>query len=187
MKILKWILIIVVALVLLMVFVGMPYMQEQTKKHSPENTVAYTGNGLDLAVVYSSPSKKGRVIFGELVPFDAVWRTGANEPTSFTTDKSIKIIDKTLAAGTYSLWTIPNEDSWSIIFNSEVPEWGVTIMSGGKETTRNPETDVIQFEVPVETLQNTVEHFTIRFDELENQLYLILSWDNTKVSIPINQ
>ena len=113
----------------------MPYMQEQTKKHSPEVTNTYNQNGLDLSVNFSGPSKKGRVIFGELVPYDAVWRTGANEPTTFTTASNIRIIDKPLAAGTYSFWTKPGKDVWEVMFNSEVPNWGVTIMSGGAKTT----------------------------------------------------
>lgn len=176
---------IMIIIILLVRFMGMPYMQEQTKKHSPETTAKYDQNGMDLAVSYSSPSKKERVIFGELVPYDVEWRTGANEPTTFTTTTDIKIIDKDLPAGTYALWTVPKKESWNIILNSEIPDWGVTIFSGGKKTTRNPKTDVIQIEVPVETLPQTVEQFTIRFDE-HDQLYLTLSWDKTKVSIPIS-
>ncbi|PCJ98478.1 MAG: hypothetical protein COA50_02185 [Flavobacteriaceae bacterium] len=176
---------ILAILILLIVYIGMPYMQEQTKKHSPETTAVYNKNGMDLSITYSSPSKKDRVIFGDLVPYDAVWRTGANEPTTFTTTTDIKIIDKELPAGTYALWTTPKKDSWDIMLNSEIPGWGVTIMSGGKKTTRNPKTNVVQVEVPVETLQQTIEQLTIRFDE-HDQLYLTLSWDKTKVSIPIN-
>ncbi|MGI9550773.1 MAG: DUF2911 domain-containing protein [Aurantibacter sp.] len=185
MKLLKWLLIVVV-LGLLFRFVGMPMMQKQTKKHSPEQTATYTQNGLDLAVHYSSPSKKGRVIFGELVPFDVVWRTGANEPTTFTTTTDIKIIDKNLPAGTYSLWTKPNKQSWKVMFNSDIPDWGVTVLSGGKETTRDPETDVVQVEVPTRELAQAVENFTINFEDSE-QLGLTLSWDNTKVSVPLNK
>jgi len=185
MKLLKWLLAIVV-IVLLVRFVGMPYMQSQTKKHSPEQTAAYTQNGLDLSVHYSSPSKKGRVIFGELVPYDMVWRTGANEPTTFTTATDIKVIDKKLHAGTYSLWTIPNEQNWKVIFNEEVPDWGVTVLSGGKETTREPEADFVQVEVPTKVLGKPVENFTIDFED-SGQLSLTLSWDNTKVSVPINK
>ncbi len=185
MKLLKWLLIIVV-LGLLVRFVGMPIMQNQTKKHSPERTATYTQNGLDLSVNYSSPSKKGRVIFGELVPYDLVWRTGANEPTTFTTKTDIKVIDKKLKAGTYSLWTIPNEQSWKVMFNEEVPDWGVTVLSGGKETARDAETDFIRVEVPVKKLSEPLESFTIDFEDT-GQLSLTLSWDDTKVNVPINR
>ncbi|WP_411031466.1 DUF2911 domain-containing protein [Spongiimicrobium sp. 3-5] len=185
MKFLKWLLIIVGVLALLFFFVIGPYMKEQTKKHSPEKTATYTKNGMDLSVKYSSPYKKGRVIFGELVPYDVVWRTGANEPTTFTSATAIKIIDKSLPAGTYSLWTKPNKNSWIIIFNKEVPDWAVTLSSGGRETTRKPDSDVLQVEVPVEQLSQVQESFKIDFEDIE-QLSLVLAWDNTKVSVPLN-
>ncbi len=186
MKKLKWILIGLVALIVLVMFVGMPYMQEQTKKHSPEVTKTYTKNGIDLSVNFSSPSKKDRVIFGELVPYDLVWRTGANEPTTFTTVSNIKIIDKDLPSGTYSFWTKPGKDVWEVIFNSEIPDWGATMLSGGKETTRNPETDVISVEVPSEQISAVQEKLDIGFEDGE-QLYLTLSWDQTKIKVPINK
>lgn len=189
MKLKKWLIGIVVVigiLFLLFKFVAWPMMKEETKKISPQKTVAYTQNGLDLSVSYSSPLKKGRVIFGELVPYNAVWRTGANEPTTFTTKTAIKIIDKNLPAGTYSLWTIPKKDSWSVIFNSEVPEWGVTLISGGKETTRNPDADVVQVEIPVQSLSVEQEEFTISFQNA-SPVNLSLSWDQTGVLVPINQ
>ena len=170
---------------MLFFFVGMPYLKEQTKKNSPQKTVVYTKNGMDLTVKYSSPFKKGRVIFGDLVPYDTVGRTGANEPTTFTTNSKIYIIDKERPAGTYSLWTIPGKESWQIIFNKNVPEWGVTIMSGGKETTRIPEEDAVTVTVPSINLLETVESFTINFEET-GQLYLSLDWDKTKVRVPIN-
>jgi len=185
MKFLKWLAVIVV-LGLLVRFVGMPYMQKQTKKHSPEKTSTYTKKGLDLSVNYSSPSKKGREIFGKLVPYNLVWRTGANEPTTFTTKTDIRVIDKKLGAGTYSIWTIPNEKSWKVIFNEEVPDWGVTVLSGGKETTRDAEADFVQVEVPVQKLQETLESFTIEFQD-SDELSLTLLWDQTKVSVPLNK
>lgn len=185
MKIIKWFLIVAVAAGILFYFVGMPYMKEQTKKHSPQRTASYTKNDLEVVVNYSSPFKKDRVIFGELVPYNQVWRTGANEPTVFTTKTDIKIIDKKLSAGRYSLWTIPNKTSWKVIWNSEVPDWGVTMSSGGEETTRNEKFDVVSVEVPTEQLSNSAESFTISFEN-DEQLFLTLAWDTTKVSIPIN-
>ena len=184
MKILKWVVVVLIAFILIFVFVGMPYLKKQTKKISPERVATYVQDGLDMQVTYSSPYKKGRVIFGELVPFDAVWRTGANEPTTFTTKTNISILDKQLAPGTYSLWTIPGRENWSVMFNSEVPGWGVTLISGGRKTTHDPETDVLQIQVPVENLEQSIDRFTIDFTESEG-LFLTLSWDKTQVSIPI--
>lgn len=186
MKKLKWIFIVVLVLVALFYFVGQPYLKEQTKKNSPEKMASYKEGGLDLTVNYSSPFKKDRIIFGKLVPYNVVWRTGANEPTTFTTTSDIMIIDKSLPAGTYSLWTKPGEDQWEIIFNKEVPGWGVTIWSGGKETTRKPESDIVNVTVPTSTLPEPLESFTIDF-EGKDPTFLTLAWDQTKVSIPINK
>lgn len=186
MKLLKRVGIIVVVLGALFYFAGMPFLKNQTKKHSPQKTTTYTYKGAELSVNYSSPSKKGRVIFGKLIPYGEVWRTGANEPTTFSNSSEIKIIDKSLPAGKYSLWTIPGEESWKVIFNEEIPEWGVTIFSGGKETTRNLDKDILQIEVPVRELIEPVESFTLMFED-NQQLYLGLSWDRTKINIPINK
>lgn len=189
MRLKKWLIgiaIVIGVLFLLFKLVAWPMLKEETKKISPQKTSTYVQNGFDLNVSYSSPLKKGRVIFGDLVPFDAVWRTGANEPTTFTTTTEIKIIDKNLPAGTYSLWTIPNKTSWSVIFNSEVPDWGVTLMSGGADTTRDADADVLQVEVPVQSLSQELEEFTIEFQN-GSPVNLSLSWDQTSISIPINQ
>lgn len=186
MKFLKWLLIIVAVLGLLSYFVIWPYMQDQTKKISPEETNTYVKDGFDLSVNYSSPAKKGRVIFGELVPYDAVWRTGANEPTTFTTATAIRVIDQDLPAGSYSLWTVPGEKKWSVIFNTEIPDWGVSLLSGGNETTRAPEKDIIKVEVPVERTAKNIEKFTIDFSDSE-RLYMDISWDTTKVKVPIKK
>jgi len=186
MKILKWMIITVAVLALLTIFVGMPMMKEQTKKYSPEVTTTYTQNGYDLSVVYCSPSKKDRVIFGELVPYDKVWRTGANEATTFTTATAIKIMGKDLPAGTYSLWTRPRAQNWDVIFNKEVPDWGVTILSAGAATTRNAKNDIFTVTVAVENLAMVNEKFSINFEN-KGQLHLALAWDKTKISIPISK
>ncbi len=185
MKFVKRLVITLAVLAALFFFVGLPYMQSKTKKYSPEQTATYDFKGGTITVNYSSPSKKDRVIFGELVPYGQVWRTGANEPTTFSTTKDIQIIDKALTAGTYSLWTIPNKESWKVIFNKEVPDWGVSLLSGGSETTREPEEDIIVVEVPVREQAQPIENFTIAFEE-KNQLYLVLFWDKIKVKVPIN-
>jgi len=186
MKILKWILGILIVLALLFYFVGMPYLKEQTKKISPETTTTYTQNDMSLSVTYSSPFKKGRIIFGELVPYNKVWRTGANEPTVFVTGTDIMVMGNLVPAGTYSLWTIPREDNWSVILNKEVADWGVTLTSGGSETTRDAEADFLEVKVPTIVLPQSVESFTITFD-VDDQLYLSLYWDTTKVKVPINK
>ena len=185
MKVLKWIGIILVALLLLGYFFGMPYLREQTKKNSPEKTATYQAAGITLEVAYSSPSKKGRDIFGGLVPYGKVWRTGANEPTTFTTDHPITVGGEPLPAGTYSLWTVPNPETWTVILNEEVPDWGVTLISGGRKTTRDPEADVLQVTVPALQLPYPVEEFTIDFKIIREGVYMSLAWDQTEVLVEV--
>lgn len=130
-----------------------------------------------LKVTYSSPRKRGRVIFGELVPYGEVWRTGANEATELTTTGDIEIAGHRLPAGTYALFTIPEQDKWTIILNRELGQWGAF--------RYNPEADVLRFEVPVTTTPETYEAFTIAFEEAEGGTNLVMRWDRTMVSIPI--
>ncbi|WP_445381691.1 DUF2911 domain-containing protein [Robiginitalea sp. IMCC43444] len=185
MKTLKWVLGIILAFLLLFYFVGMPYLREQTKKHSPEKTATYESGDTLLSVNYNSPSKKGRDIFGKLVPYGKVWRTGANEPTTFKTSTAIRVAGNTLPAGTYSLWTIPAQKQWTVIFNKEVPDWGVTLLSGGSETTRNPEADLLQIVVPVMVSQQPSENFLIDFEEGDQNIFLSLKWDQTEIRVPL--
>ncbi len=199
MKALKWIGGVLVVLFLLGYFVGMPYLREQTKKQSPERIATYTERGFDLQVSYCSPSKKGREIFGGLVPYGEVWRTGANEPTTFTTGTAIELGfesltegDQSLQPGTYSLWTVPGPEKWTVIFNREVPDWGVTLSSLGRKTTRNPEADVLSIEVPVlnesEGGSEVIEDFTIEFvtPNGPESLFLRFAWDTVRVLVPIH-
>jgi methionine-rich copper-binding protein CopC len=190
MKLLKRLLIGLLVLAALIYFVAIPYLHKETKKFSPARTATMDLGGSNLEVDYSSPTKKDRVVFGNLVPYDEVWRTGANEPTTFSNSNQIKIIDKMLPAGTYSLWTIPNKESWKIIFNTEVPNWGVTRVNGN-QTTHEAQHDYLTVEVPVVRVEETIEEFSIIFEEeVQNQKtqhYLTLSWDTIKIKVPINK
>lgn len=153
------------------------------KSLSPEDQVAFHQGDLEIKVFYNRPYKKDREIFGALVPFDKVWRTGANEATTFESNKDIKVNGKKLKAGKYSLWTIPGKDSWKIIFNSEYGQWGIN--SKG-EANRSGQLDVLQVEVaPVEQDQ-TFEQFTIAFEKAGDEAEMVLAWDKTLVSIPIS-
>jgi len=181
MKFLKWFLIILGSL-LLMGFIAFKFLQYNTKKASPESAVEYTANGLDLDVFYNRPGKKGRVIFGGLVPYGKVWRTGANEATTFTTNKALQIGEGTLPAGTYTLWTIPGEQSWTVIFNSKMYPWGV---DWNRNASREAEFDVLRVEVPVEAITTPEELFTIDFRPAP--LAMTLTWDQTRVAVPLAQ
>src|ERR1700739_4277069 len=92
---------------------------------SPADSTSGTVAGSTIKISYHSPSVKGRKIWGGLVPYNQVWRTGANEATIFNTSKDIKIGGKTLPAGKYSLYTKPGETEWQVIFNSQTGQWGI--------------------------------------------------------------
>ena len=130
-----------------------------------------------VKVTYSQPQKKGREIFGSLVPYGKVWRTGANEATEITTVKDILIGDILLKAGTYSLYTIPVKDKWTIIINADLGQWGAYNYNASK--------DLFRFDVPVQAPEKKYEAFTIFFDHRNEVADLLMIWDNTKVSIPV--
>lgn len=179
-KFLKWAGIIIGSLAVIL-FIAFKVLQAQTKKHSPEDTVEYTQGDLDLSVYYNRPSVKGREIFGGLVPYGKVWRTGANEATTFSTSKDINIGGQQLPAGKYTLWTIPGEQSWKVIFNEKQYSWGVNFNS---EASRDPAADVLQVEATVQKLPESVELFTIELSE-QGSTALVMKWAQTKVSVPI--
>lgn len=184
-KLTKWFLRIlggIIGVVLLFYFVVGPIMKSQTKKHSPEQNITHSQSGLEVKVFYCSPAKKDRKIFGELVPYNEVWRTGANEASTFTTNKDLEINGSLLKAGTYSLWTIPNEKSWQIIFNSEMHGWGVKFTD--QSPSRDPNNDALISEAMVSKSLTTTENFTIGFSETsDNTFIMMLSWDDVVVPL----
>ena len=154
-----------------------------TKRFSPEAQAVFESSQMKLIVDYCQPSTKGRDIFGieeALVPYGEVWRTGANEATTFTTTTDLTIDGKTLAAGSYTLWTIPNKDSWTVIFNEKEYGWGVGF--DGK-ASRDAAADVLQVKVPTQALNDTQELFTIALQDSGSPA-LVLSWEKTKVAVP---
>lgn len=152
------------------------------KRLSPKDTVEFKLNDLKLEVFYNRPSKKDREIFGALVPYNQVWRTGANEATTFETNKPLEIKGVNIPAGKYTLWTVPKDSTWTVIFNSKQYSWGVNAQM---EPMWDPNYDVLNIEVPVQKLDNTVEQFTIAFDNSTDKLYLTMAWDDVKVAVPL--
>lgn len=154
-----------------------------TKSFSPEDEVTFANGDLKIHVLYNRPFKKGRVIFDSqgLVPYGKVWRTGANEATIFETNKDLNFADKTLKAGRYSFFTIPGEQTWSIIFNEETGQWGVGFNG---EANRNPAKDVLTVDAPSVLQGKEFEQFTISIEQAGEEMELILMWDKTLVSVP---
>lgn len=154
-----------------------------TKSHSPEEVVPFEEGNLEIAVSYNRPFKKGRQIFGALVPYGKTWRTGANEPTTFETNQDLKIGGMVLKKGRYSLWTVPNETSWQVVFNSSVPNWGIDVMKNG-QAARDENADALVIEVPVMQTEKEFEQFTISIEKADEALELVLAWDKTLVAVP---
>lgn len=129
-----------------------------------------------IKITYCQPAKRNREVFGSLVPYGQVWRTGANEATEITLTKDVFINGMMITAGTYSLFTVPDKDKWVIILNKELGLWG--------SYNYNYKNDLLRFEVPVQSDTTVTESFTIKFDQRNNMADLLLLWDRTKISIP---
>ncbi|MGD9329451.1 MAG: DUF2911 domain-containing protein [Cyclobacteriaceae bacterium] len=178
--------------IILLIFLGIiligagfvAYIMLTTKSHSPAEKLEYTDGDLILTVEYCRPYKKGRLIFGEksegaLLPFGEYWRTGANEATEVEFNKDISINGNSLPAGRYRFYTVPGKSDWTIAFNSELGKWGY-----GEP---DYDLDVLVLEIPSIDGSDLIEQFTISATKTsEKRMELILAWDRTKVSIPIN-
>lgn len=166
--------IILITLTLLMLAgFGLHAQEIKAKRPSPPAEVRGTIDSADIAIFYSSPGVKGRIVWGELVPYGKVWRTGANEATVFETNHPLLIRGQHLPAGKYSLFTIPGETEWTFIFNSEWNQWGAFKYDDTK--------DVLRVKVPVEECKDFNER--LKFDIEGNNV--ILFWENLKVGFPV--
>lgn len=146
-----------------------------TKKHSPAATTTYESPGGTFVVEYCRPYKKGREIFGELLPYDTYWRTGANEPTLITIPQKIIFGNKEVKPGKYRLYTIPNEKEWVVVLNSEIEEWGYY--------EPDYRLDVARINIPVTKISTSVEQFLISLNSSEIGVDLTLNWDFTQVVV----
>ena len=129
-------------------------------------------------VIYSRPQKNGRLIFGDLVEYGKVWRLGANEATEIEFFRSVKIGDKKVEKGRYTLYAIPAEDTWTIILNKDNDTWGAFKYDELK--------DVLRTTVPVQKLNEGVEALAMTFEKSDSGCNLIIAWDNIKASLPIS-
>lgn len=128
-------------------------------------------------VTYGRPQKKGRTMLGDKEPYDKVWRTGANETTEIKLYRDVTFGDKKLAAGTYSLYSIPGKNEWTIIFNSKLDTWGAYEYDESK--------DVARIKVPAGSSDSEVEAFAIAFDGKDGSGTMVLAWENTMVKVPM--
>ena len=136
------------------------------------------GGGKSVNTDYSSPRMKGRKIFGELVPFGQVWRTGANEATTFVTGSDIVVGGKTVPAGSYTIFTVPNADKWTLIINKKTGEWGIPYKYESDELAR--------VDMKVSKLPSPVENFTISYGKSGSGCTLQVDWESTRASVGIS-
>lgn len=155
------------------------FAQEAIKSRpSPTAIVTMKFEDTYMKVTYCQPHKRDRNIFGDLVPYDSVWRTGANEATEITITGDVIFGSETLPAGTYSIFTIPNKEKWTIIINEELGQWG--------SYNYVKKSDVMRVNVPIQNLTDVVfEAFTIAFEQQNEKAELVMMWDKTKVAVPI--
>lgn len=130
-----------------------------------------------LMVDYGRPSRRGRVVFGHVVPWGRVWRTGANEATQFTTDTPLVIGGRSIPAGTYSLWTLPRPDRATLIVNRRTGQWGTRYERG---------LDLARIEMARETLAEPLDRFTIAIEATGDGGVLRMSWDSTSYLVPVS-
>jgi hypothetical protein len=136
------------------------------------------GGGKTVKTDYSSPRMKGRKIYGDLVPLGQVWRTGANEATTFVASADVVVGGKPVPAGSYTIFTVPNADKWTLIINKKTGEWGIPYKYESDELAR--------VDMKVSKLPSPVENFTIANDKSAGGCTLRLDWETTRASVDIS-
>jgi hypothetical protein len=154
--------------------------QDKSQRPSPPaQAQCKFSDGKTIIVDYSSPRAKGRKIMGGLVPYGEVWRTGANEATTFVTSADLTVAGKGVPAGSYTIFTLPTADSWTLIINKHTGEWGIPYKYQAEELARVP--------MSVSATSGPVENFTISFDQSGGGCTLQLSWENTQASVKLTE
>jgi hypothetical protein len=153
---------------------------QDKKPLSPPATASVTfADGKTVTINYAQPSMRGRKIFGGLVPYDKVWRTGANAATSLKSDVNLNIGGTNVPAGSYTLYTLPGQSSWQLIVNKQTGQWG---------TKYDQSQDLARIPMKVGQRPSALETFTISFDKTGgNSAVLKLEWENTNASVGVTE
>ena len=147
---------------------------------SPTQTIKQNFALSEITVEYSRPSAKGRVVFGDVVPFGSIWRTGANSSSKITFGEDVKMEGNNVAAGTYAVYTIPNKDSWEVMLYKD-------LTLGGDVSNYKVENEVARVKVAPVAMPLKTETFTINFAEITpTSVKLEMIWESTKVSINLS-
>ncbi|MBI3951243.1 MAG: DUF2911 domain-containing protein [Acidobacteria bacterium] len=168
----------IVSILAILAFLAASTLGAQQPRLSPAGTAEFTLNGKKITVAYSRPSMRGRKIFGQLVPYDKVWRTGANEATSFTTEADLVLGGVTIPKGSYTLFTIPSVGGWKLIINKQTGQWG---------TEYDGSQDLARIDIKVESLNDPIEQFTISIAPTGKGGVMKLEWENTRASVEFSE
>jgi len=152
--------------------------QDKSKRPSPPATAkCEIAGGKSVTIDYSSPRKKGRVIFGDLVPYGQVWRAGANEATTFVTSGDVMVGSTHVPAGSYTIFTVPEKDKWTLVISKTTGEWGTAYSGAANDLAR----------IPMKVGSGAaMENFTISFDKGAKSCTLKMSWDTTVASVDVS-
>jgi len=154
--------------------------QDKAKRPSPPAQAAWDlGGGKSVTIDYGSPRAKGRKIYGELVPFGQVWRTGANEATTLVTPVDLTIGGTSVPAGSYTIFTVPNKDKWTLVISKKTGEWGTDYPGQSN--------DLARVDMKVSALPSAAENFTIAFEKAGNGANLNIDWETTRASVMVSK
>jgi len=166
-----------ISIVIGMFFTLILFAACQRRPSPAASAICDLGGGKAIKTNYSSPRMKGRKIYGDPVPFGQVWRAGANEATTFVTSSEVVVGGKTVSAGSYTIFTIPAPDKWTLIINKKTGEWGIPYKYESDELSR--------VEMKLSTLPAPVENFDIAYDKSGNGCILRMDWETTRASVDI--
>jgi len=145
---------------------------------SPKASVMYTVGLTEISVAYSSPAVNGREVYGKLVPYGEVWRTGANTATEISFSTDVMVAGKSVKAGKYALFTIPTDNAWTVILNTNAGQWG--------STNYKKDLDVIHFDVQPEKMTEAKERLGFYINHVSaDEAHVVMKWDRTKIKFPI--
>jgi hypothetical protein len=170
---------VLVAFLLSMTILPAAQQNKSKRPSPPASAECRFSSGKTIKVEYSSPRAKGRKIFGDLVPYGKVWRTGANEATSFVTDTALTAGGKDIPAGSYTIFTIPDADKWTLIINKKTGEWGIPYKYESEELAR--------VDMSVSKTPGPIENFTIAFDHQGDTCTMRLEWENTRAQVDFRE
>jgi hypothetical protein len=169
----------IIYLALISILTSAAFAQMGGNRPSPaESAACDLGGGKTVKTDYSSPRMKGRKIYGDLVPFGEVWRTGANEATTFVTNANLLVGGKSVPSGSYTIFTVPRPDRWTLIINKKTGEWGIPYKYESDE--------LVRVDMKVSKLPSPGENFTIAYDKNSSGCTLRMDWETTRASVEIS-